>query len=145
MKKVLITMIAVLAVSFANAQFKLGAAVGYETDGSTLAISGEAVYGMSDTFELAADYSHGLEKDNVTLSAFDVNAHYLFSETYYALAGVNFSTIKITGWPNITDTGLNAGVGYRRAISDSMDFFSEAKYTTGLATIGIKVGILFNL
>lgn len=149
MKKILITLIAVLSFSFANAQFKLGAAIGYETDGGTMAASGEAVYGLNETFELAADYSYGFEKDLVSLSTFDLNAHYLFNENFYALAGVNFAAVKVDLGPfgsvTANDTGANVGAGYRRGLSDSMDFFSEVKYMTALETVGIKVGILFNL
>jgi len=157
MKKIILTaLVAVIAMVNVNAQestFRLGASAGYSSEIEEIGFGIDAVYSFNETWEAAADY-YMISADGGNVNDFDVNLHYMFSESFYALAGANFSTLKtdafsIEGFDipsfSVSETGANVGLGGRFGLSDSLSFFTEAKYVTSYdGLFNIKAGILFS-
>ena len=133
MKKIFLTFLAVLSFYFVQAQdFRLGGSVGYSSEIEEVGFAADAVYSFDDSWEIAANYYFIPEiEDILKFSFFDVNAHYMFSESFYALAGIDFATIKLSllgESATDSETGANVGLGGRFGLSDNLSFFTEAKY-----------------
>jgi len=157
MKKFMLTaFVALIVMVSVNAQegvFRLGGSVGYSSEIEEIGYSVDLVYSINDTWEVAADYSFIPEIDDmVKFSFIDINAHYMISESFYALAGVDFATAKVdfvlfdeSFSESDSETGANIGLGGRFSLSDSLSFFTEAKYvTTYDGLFNIRAGILFS-
>lgn len=158
MKKLfLCAAIAVFGLMNVNAQeFKLGPSVGYLSEIGAIGFGVDAVYSLNETWEVAVAGTYASE-DPVSWTAIDANGHYMFDESFYVLAGVQYLSSKVdipniggfgvlVGSASVTDFGFNAGAGYRYSLSDSISLFGEAKYVA-IATgyVHAKVGVLFNL
>lgn len=152
----LTALVAVIAMVNANAQegvFRLGGSAGYSTEIEEIGYGIDIVYSINDTWEVAADYIFIPEIDDMLkFSFFDINAHYMISESFYALAGIDFASTKIDFTifdesisESDSETGANIGVGGRFSLTDSLSFFTEAKYvTTYDGLFNIRAGILFS-
>jgi len=161
MKKIILTaLVAVIAMVNVNAQestFRLGGSVGYSSEIEEMGFGIDAVYSFNETWEVAADY-YMISPDGGSVNDLDVNVHYMFSESFYALAGVDFSTFKSDAFSadifeeeinfpslSISETGANVGLGARFGLSDSLSLFTEAKYVTSYEGLfNIRAGILYS-
>jgi len=157
MKKIMLTaFVAVITMVSVNAQesvFRLGGSVGYSTEIEEVGFAVDAVYSINEFWEIAANYYFIPEIENSLKYSFvDVNAHYMFSESFYALAGVDLATVKLdfvifdeSISESDSETGANLGIGGRFGLTDSLSFFTEAKYvTTYDGLFNIRAGILFS-
>ena len=151
MKKMMLTaLVAVIAMVSVNAQeFKLGGSAGYSTEIEEVGFSVDAVYSINESWEVAANYYFIPEIENaLKISFIDVNAHYMFSESFYALAGLDLATIKLDFFgesASDNETGANLGIGGRFPLSDKLSFFTEAKYvTTYDGLFNVRAGLLFS-
>jgi len=143
MKKIMLTaIIAVIAMVSVNAQegvFRVGGSVGYSSEFEEIGFGADAVYSIDETWEVAANYYLISEFD---LSFLNANAHYLFSESFYALGGLGIAKYK---GGDGSETGANLGLGGRFGLSDNISFFTEAKYNTMIdGFMNIRAGILFS-
>lgn len=143
-KQFLAALILLTGVHFAaQAQFSLGAGLGYGTDVEELAIRARGVYAISGPWRAASDFDFYLDgEDDLTYWELNLNGHYIFYNTEkmkaYALAGLSFFHVgvdydtTIPGFDDVSDndTGLNLGAGLEIPLGP-VDFFGEAKFTLG--------------
>lgn len=139
-KHFFLTLIVLAGVQFAaNAQLRLGAGLGYGFDIEELGLQFRGVYTISDPWRGAADfvfYFDGVE--DLSIWELNLNGHYTFindeKKTVYALAGLNFLKFNYDAsstFADNSDTGLNLGAGLEIPISESIEFFSEARFSLG--------------
>jgi hypothetical protein len=167
MKKIILTMAAVFAVSFANAQdkksgssdMKFGVKAGinnsnYTGDANTDAatsfyLGGLVDFAISEKFHVQPEllYSvEGADNDSMTFLRLPIMAKYYVAEGFSLQAGPEFA-FKIAAENEVTDEfsksldyGLGIGAGYEL----TSGLFFDARYNLGLANIsdvdGFDVG-----
>ncbi|MEZ4885574.1 MAG: hypothetical protein R3E32_12650 [Chitinophagales bacterium] len=155
MKKILLTLLFVVATSFSlQAQTKLGGGIAYGFDVSELGIQLRGVHQFNDTWGGGADFVYYLDgvKD-FSIWEFNVNAHYFLTSTdqakLYALAGLNLFGASFTFLGETisnTEPGLNVGAGGQVGISDKISGIAELKFSIGDASqLLFGAGILVDL
>lgn len=164
MKKFVIITLATVVCLFSSLYLKaqdsqkifvgVGAKYASEIDNVGLEIKGD--YLFNETWEGSVGYTHFFEKDYLTFSMFDLNAHYVFNRdekrAFYALAGLNILSSKfdmviagIDHGGTSNHTGFNLGAGGRQFVSESIAIGAEVKYVFSehnIFTAGIA--ILYN-
>lgn len=159
MRKIKIAMIALvlgIAAQSAQAQFSLGAGLGYATEIKSLGISAHAGYQFDDNWAATASYTYLLEKEHVTWSLLDFNANYSFYEvgsvgSLYGLAGLNILMWNMDDYEllgqkikgaNESEFGFNLGAGFKIDLSESLSLSPELTYTfsdSNYFRIGAKI------
>ena len=159
MKKIILTMAAVFAVSFANAQdkkggssdMKFGVKAGYlssnftgDFDGgdarSSFYIGGLVDFAVSEKFHVQPEllYSvEGADEDSMTFLRLPIMAKYYVADGFSLQAGPEFA-FKIAAENELTDEftksldyGLGIGAGYEL----ESGLFFDARYNLGLADL----------
>ncbi len=144
MKKTLL-FIAVLLITFSTTAFSqdikfgVGATYGDKTD---FGIHGRALFELNDDIDLVGGFTFFLQ-NGMTMWQINADGHYTFSEkddfSFYGLAGLNYSYIKVTGFTGNSEIGFDIGAGV-----EYKNFFGEAKFDTGMGDqFAITVGMYF--
>ncbi len=144
--------IALCLTSFA--QLRVGLSGVYATEIDQIAPRLNVAYGLSETFEVAANLDWFFENDfGVSYQMFDIDGHYLFGFdklNVYPLAGLNILRATATFFgqkESNSELGLNVGAGARIPISDKASIVPEIKYTLieGENYARLGLGVHFNL
>lgn len=171
MKKLSITfvclLITVLSFSqgFETQKLRAGAGLFYASDINNIGLNINAAYEINDLWEAAVGYSYFFEKDYLTWSVLDLDAHYNFytdgsKMTAYGLAGLAINFAKVTipeinmgGGVVIPETtskdssvGLNLGVGVNYGLTDQLNLAPEFRVVLAdgsYVRIGAMIQYLF--
>lgn len=142
--------------SYAQNDFKIGAGVAYGLEVEAIGVQAGALYGFSDQLRGAADLSFYFPDSpsggDYTFWEINANLHYLFvaqeSTSFYALAGLNYATQKISGGGmsfSSSEAGLNVGAGAEFGMGFG-DFYVEGKYALSTYDqLALAAGLRFGL
>ena len=137
MKKFILVLSVLSALSFtATAQKTIGAGLAYGSEIENLGIGVNAEFDLNDQIDISPSFIYYFKNNNVSMWELNGNINYVFSNsgpTFYGIAGLNITGIKIDGGGFFADRsdselGLNLGVGATFAQSGSVIPFAEAKY-----------------
>jgi opacity protein-like surface antigen len=160
MKKIILTMAAVLAVSFANAQdkksggnegMKFGVKAGYTSSNftgdfdsdaaSNFYIGGLVDFAVSEKFHVQPELLYSMEgsdgdEENLDFIRIPIMAKYYVTEAFNIQAGPEVAFVAGGGdlkdYTKSTDFGLGFGAGYELPSG----LFFDARYNLGLTDIG---------
>ena len=128
-----------------TSKFALGIGRVYNFDYEDFGLNFHGVYTLSDNIRLAPAFNYYfIEGDVVKIYTFDLDGHYLLSETasarFYGLVGLNIAVVSVDldvpvvgdiFSESTTDIGINAGAGGQYPFSDKLGGFGELKYIIG--------------
>ena len=147
-----------------NAQIKVGGGLAYGSSINSIGISVNGEYAINEEWDAAAGFTYFFEKNYVSWSALDLDAHYTFTEIegfgkLYGIAGLNmlFFSYNIPsidlgeygsydgGSSTASSAGLNLGIGTKIGLSEKMTLAPEIKYALGNNFFQVGVKIFFSL
>lgn len=147
-----------------KAQIKVGGGAAYGTNISSIGISVNGEYALNETWDAAAGFTYFFEKNYLSWSALDLDAHYTFTEIegfgkLYGIAGLNMlffnykiPTVDLGGFGSYgggsgtsSSAGLNLGIGTKIPMSEKITLAPELKYALGNNFFQVGVKIFFGL
>jgi len=146
MKRTLLISALLFLFFSASAQFKAGAGVSFQLDGSLLGVTGKAHYTINEDFAGQTSFTYYFE--DITIWALDFDVHYAGFDLNVAdfaispLAGINILRWG-SGIFNFSTTNFNIGVNATKDLG-SVELFIEPKFSLGNgSSLNIAAGIYF--
>lgn len=161
--KTLFVSILFFVVSESHAQISVGGGLWYGTDINNVGISVNGKYEFNEQWSAAPSFTYFLKKDYLTWSALDFNANYQITEienvgglygiggfglTFWGIDGKSSGLDELSEYigasidTNVTDFGVNLGLGLNVANNEKFAIAPEVMYTfggTNYLRIGAKI------
>lgn len=158
----IILLVLVVSFSEAKAQISVGGGLHYGTDINNLGISINGKYEFNEKWAAAPSFTYFLKKNNVNWSALDLDANYQITdiENIGGLYGIGGLSMTFWGFKfddsdlgeyaeiygdldtNVTEIGLNLGLGLNVVTSEKLAIAPEIRYTLGGVNY-LRIGVKF--
>jgi len=139
------------ATSNLQAQLSVGGGIAYGSDVEEIGLQVRGVYSIADQWRAGADLIYYLDGiKGLSYYEINTNGHFVFTDNgkflAYALAGLNYFRVSITGFGGGSEIGLNLGGGAQFMFSDSISGLLELKYVIGDADQFVAgIGVMFEI
>lgn len=118
----------------ASAQWSAGGGLVYGTEVSEIGLQLNGVYEIDEEWRGSADFIYYFVSGNLSISEFNINAHYVFHDedelTAYGIGGINYLRVSSSfqGFSaSGSEIGLNIGAGLEYDL-EFANLFAEAKF-----------------
>jgi len=154
MRNLIRAAVIVLAVGFTTqlqAQFSLGAGLGYGFDIEEAALNIRANYAFTEEWRAAPDFLYYFDgEEGISIYEINLNGHYVYVDDdgfrSYALGGLNILAISIEDFDGDSEVGLNLGNGVEYDFTDSIAGFAELRFAIqDESQLVLSLGAMFRL